>query len=223
VVAVVALSVVLIGASVIWGLADRTNVEAQVASPTPRPSVVSPTTWVCSETDRLLRAAEAEPVGDAARVGPLKELAPTRIGPTFKLLGERRIPDAEAIGNDRGLVWLAELQEDGFQHGLLRVWHLPRRTTASIHIYEFATPEGALAFQRFALEDESCPYSHDVFEVDRLSGTIGLQIYWADGTESEQISFVRGSRRYLANVRGPTIPERSLVLRLTERLSRTAE
>ena len=219
----VALSVALVGSGVVWGLAARTNVEAQVVSPTPRPSAEGPTTWICSETDRLLGAAEAEPVGDAARVGSLKELAPTRIGPTFKLLGDHRIPDAQTIGNDSGLVWLAELEEDEFRHGLIRAWQLPRRTTASVHIYEFATREGALAFQRFALEDESCPNSHDVFEVDRLSGTIGLQIYWADGTESEQVSFVRGSRRYLANVRGPVIPERARILRLTKRLSRTAK
>jgi hypothetical protein len=224
VIAIVALSVAVMGSAVLLELATRTHVEARGVPPTPPSSDEGqiPTTWICSETDRLLRAAEAEPVGEDSGVGPLETLVPTRIGGSFVLLGQQRIPDAETIADERGPVWLAELLRDGFRHGLIRAWQLPGETTASVHVYEFATRDGALAFQRFALEDQSCPYSHDVFVVDGMSGTIGLQIYWADGTESEQVSFVLGSRRYLANVRGPVIPERALVLRLSERLSRTA-
>jgi hypothetical protein len=180
-----------------------------------------PTTPICAETDRLLALTESDPVGASPFVASLDALVPTDVGDPFVPVGDEWIPDAETLGRLRGPVWLAELRADGFERGFIREWRV-RKTSASIWVYQFATPQGALAFQRFALEDQSCPYSTDVFQVDGVNGAIGHQILWADGTESDQVAFVRGSRRYLVNVRGPRIPERELVLTLTEQVNATA-
>lgn len=176
---------------------------------------------ICRETDRLLDAAESEPLGDPSRIDRLETLAPVEIGRGFEPVGDTRIPGAVTIGDSRGPVWLAELQEDGFRRGLIRSWDLPDGAIAQVQVYEFDTPEGALAFQRFAVGG-SCGASRDVFEPRGVAQAVGLQIWWADGDESEQVSFVRGTRRYLANVRAPIVPERALVLRITARLSETA-
>lgn len=176
---------------------------------------------ICRETDRLLDAAESDPLGDPSRIERLETLVPDGIGRIFEPVGDTRIPGAVTIGESRGPVWLKELQADGFRRGLIRGWDLPDGAIAQVQVYEFATPEGALAFQRFAVGG-SCAASRDVFAPRSVARAVGLQIWWADGDESEQVSFVRGTRRYLANVRAPTVPDRELVLRLTARLSETA-
>jgi hypothetical protein len=176
---------------------------------------------ICVETDRLLDQAESEPLGDPSRIDRLETLAPVDIGRDFAPVGDTRIPGAVTIGESRGPVWLAELQEDGFRRGLIRNWDLPDGAIAQVQVYEFATPQGALAFQRFAVGG-SCGASRDVFAPRSVARAVGLQIWWADGDESEQVSFVRGTRRYLATVRAPIVPDRELVLRLTARLSETA-
>lgn len=175
---------------------------------------------ICRQTDRLLDAAESEPLGEPTRIDRLEDLVPTEVGRIFEPVGDTRIPGAVTIGESRGPIWRAELDEDGFRRGLIRTWDLPNGI-AQVQVYEFATQEGALAFQRFAVGG-SCGASRDVFAPKSVARSTGLQIWWADGDESEQVSFVRGTRRYLANVRASTVPDRDLVLRLTAHLSKTA-
>jgi hypothetical protein len=177
---------------------------------------------VCEETDRLLDLAEDDPVAELGPVSDLRTVLPSNVGPAFEFLSEEEILDAQAIGEERGPLWLAELREDGFRRRMTRAWSRIDGTTAMVQVYEFETSADALAFQRFALEEQSCPYSYDIFQVSDVRHSVGLQIAWADDTESEQVSFVLGPRRYLASVRAGSVPDRALILELTRRLSDTA-
>ncbi len=43
----------------------------------------------------------------------------------------------------------------------------------------------------------NCPFAAQVFDVDGVPGSIGFKVRWSDGFTNDQVSFVRGNRRYV--------------------------
>lgn len=196
---------------------ERTSdVPAPATTPT-APSAATPD--VCERSRELVEAASDAPFA-AREITRLPEVLPAGIGLRVRSVEQTLLPDAASLG--RRSIWEAELEGDGFVRGVVRAWDLGDGRTVSVSVYEFETADGAFDFERFAVLDQSCLRARDVFTVEGVEGGTGVQVSWADGTESEQVSFVRGARRYLANVRGPAAPDRSLIVSVARALDRTA-
>ena len=69
-----------------------------------------------------------------------------------------------------------------------------------VGVLQFASHADAMEFQDWIIY-ASCPNASAAFPVEATEGSVGLALRWSDGDFSEQVSFVRGSRRYLAAVR----------------------
>jgi hypothetical protein len=176
--------------------------------------IISTQGSICRQTYALLRQADVAP-GDR----PEEELAllvPDTLGPAYALAGDVPIPNPETLARGRSDAdeWVQELNRDGFERGLQRFWNHSSGFVALSQVLQFSTHSGAIAFQEWIIGG-SCYNSHEVFRSDAAPGSIGLQIWWSNGDRSEQVSFVRGPRRYLISIRGATVPPRSLVIDAT--------
>jgi hypothetical protein len=178
-------------------------------------------TSICLQTHALLRQADVAP-GDRPEQ-ELATLVPVSLGPAYALAGDAPIPNPETLARGRSDAdaWVQELNRDGFERGLERFWNHSSGFVALSQVLQFSTHRGAIAFQEWIIGG-SCYNSHDVFRSDAAPGSIGLQIWWSNGDRSEQVSFVRGPRRYLISIRGATIPPRSLVIDATARAAAEA-
>lgn len=176
--------------------------------------VTGPTARSCARTDDLLRRAEA--TSDAAPSSPsdLRTLLPSSLGEGYRDAGEQVVHDAATIGRERGDAWRVQLQEAGFVAGYRRWWfRLPSGPMIGLQVFDFRTHAGALTFQHWIVH-ASCTSSSDVFTLDEVAGGIGQHIEWSDGSQSDQISFVRGTRRYLVSVHGNVSPDRALIVEI---------
>jgi hypothetical protein len=176
---------------------------------------------VCNRTDALLRAAEGRPDHAAEMPSRLDVLLPTSIGPSYRAAGEEHVADARQVGRERGEEWSEELLRDRFVGGYRRWWQAPTGHIVIVQVFDFETHEGALAFQRWIVY-ASCTSSDEAFALAAVPGGIGQHIGWSNGDESDQISFVRGTRRYLVGVRGATSPPRVTLVHAVDAAMRTA-
>jgi hypothetical protein len=171
-------------------------------------------TDVCDTTRALLDGAESTPLGDVHPIEDLDPLLPESVGAGFTRQADRPIPDAQELASGRGdpSFWLDVATETRFLHGYEHWWDLDPGPIAEAQVLQFATHEDALSFQDRVVFG-SCHSSREAFDVAGIEGTIGLQIWWSNGDVSEQVSFVRGSRRYLVSIRaGAAPPPRAMVL-----------
>lgn len=92
--------------------------------------------------------------------------------------------------------WVAALKTYEFRGGWARSWGQRNVKTLAVRIYELGDSNWARTFNEFANET-MCGYARDAYEVDDVEGTIGMRIVHRDGVLTEQVSFVRGHRRYV--------------------------
>jgi hypothetical protein len=183
--------------------------------------IISAQGSICRQTYALLQQADVQP-GDRLEE-ELAPLVPESLGPAYTLAGDVPIPNPKTLARGRSDAdeWVQELNSDGFERGLQRFWNHSSGFVALSQVLQFSTHSGAIAFQEWIIGG-SCYNSHDVFRSDAAPGSIGLQIWWSNGDRSEQISFVRGPRRYLISIRGATVPPRSLVIDATAKAATEA-
>jgi hypothetical protein len=178
---------------------------------------------VCARTRELLdQAATATqptspPIDDLTQVLPSVTTVPStpypdNPWPTPALVAGGR-PDAD--------VWIGQLTRDGYQNGLWRQWQSDAGGVLQVEVLQFDSHAHAIDFQDWIIY-ASCSNADDVFAAPDVPGSIGLRLIWSNGDISEQVSFVRGSRRYLAAFRAGSIPPRSTVLSLTGDLAPVA-
>jgi len=92
----------------------------------------------------------------------------------------------------------AQLEATGFVRGHLRGWSAVDGRTLQADAFEFATHQGAVAYQR-TVTGHACEYANETFEGP--NGGIGLQVRYSTGDPIvEQVSWVDGTRRYLVAV-----------------------
>jgi hypothetical protein len=176
---------------------------------------------VCNRTDALLRAAEGRPDHAAEIPNRLPLLVPMSMGPSYRAVGDEHVADARQVGRERGEEWSEQLLRDRFVAGYRRWWQAPTGESVLVQVFDFETHEGALAFQHWIVFG-SCTSSDEAFALASVPGGIGQHIGWSNGDESDQISFVRGTRRYLVGVRGATSPPRTILVHAVGVVMRTA-
>jgi hypothetical protein len=203
---------VAVGAALVIGL----SVLSALAWPT-----IYRTIEVCNRTRVLLRTAEARPDHADELPNRLDVVLPTSMGPSYRAAGEERVGDAAQVGRERGEQWSEELLRDRFVGGYRRWWQAPTGHIVLVQVFDFETHEGALTFQHWIVYG-SCTSSDEAFASAAVPGGIGQHIGWSNGDESDQISFVRGTRRYLVGVRGTTSPPRALLVHAVHVVIRTA-
>lgn len=124
-----------------------------------------------------------------------------------------------AQGEKDPAAWAAAFSRYGMQGAWVRAWRSPAQLEM---IYLLADHREALAFQRWA-GDFSCHYANVAYSVPGVPGSIGFQIRWASGGFSDQVSFVRGPRRYLVVVPSKVAPRHpNLVVELAREANRAA-
>jgi hypothetical protein len=116
----------------------------------------------------------------------------------LQIMAEGRV-NKRQVAEARGVApyYLAELNKLSFKGAYRRSYSLDG-TPAMVEVVEFQTAEDALNFQTFAI-GMGCQFANGAFEVD-VPQSIGLQVRSNPTTIVEQVSFVRGSRRYYAQV-----------------------
>lgn len=93
---------------------------------------------------------------------------------------------------------LEQLEAAGFVRGHLPGWVAADGRVIQADSFEFATHEGAVAYQR-RVTSHACTYANEAFEGP--NGGIGLQVRYSTGDPIvEQVSWVDGNRRYLVGV-----------------------
>jgi hypothetical protein len=132
-----------------------------------------------------------------------------------------RTPQEVAAGRSGESGWIEHLRATDFRRGIWRQWRAETGEVLQAEVLQFGSHTDAIAFQGWTIR-ASCPNATAVFTVDDVPGSIGLALRWAGGDASEQVSFVRGSRRYLAAVRTSSPPPRLMVLSVLHDLSATA-
>lgn len=91
-----------------------------------------------------------------------------------------------------------------YRVGYARVW-TKGAVTALAHVFQFSSRGNAVAFETYASR-YACEFSTEAFSITEVPGSIGLRIRYRDGTIADQLSFVRGERRYLVSLRSPARP-----------------
>jgi hypothetical protein len=142
-------------------------------------------------------------IKDLRTVYPPRDEVPVAVGDEHSLSAEqiassRKDPDA----------WMTALRRSGFTSGWIQAYLSPLGLNEQV--FQFRSHEAALDFQAWATRF-SCGYTSHVFTVPNVPNTIGLEIRYRDLGTGEQVSFVRGARRYLIGIqptttRFPTIP-----------------
>ena len=209
------LASLLVAATVVAGLALIRN-EGETAAASSQVD-----TDLCDGTRRMLDLAHAEPVGgnDRSRV-PLSETLPevTRAPST-------RFPDiiwdspqAVSAGREQAATWVSTLEAADFRTGMFRQWHADNGGLLQMEVMRFGSHRDALNFQDWVI-GTSCGNATDLFTVSSPPQAVGLQLIWAHGDRSDQVSFVVGSDRYLAAVVTSGPPPREMILSLTEDLA----
>ena len=87
------------------------------------------------------------------------------------------------------------LRKYEYQSGYFRAW-ASNDIVAGARVFQFSSPANAFAFHAYAAR-YACVFSNDAYTVPAIAGSIGLEIRYRDGRITDQISFVRGTRRYL--------------------------
>jgi hypothetical protein len=90
------------------------------------------------------------------------------------------------------------LRRYGYVGGYRRDWASGGRIL-TVFAYQFASARDADAFDVYANES-ACPYALQSFMFADLAGATGLRVRTSDGGDAEQVSFVRGTRRFLAGI-----------------------
>jgi hypothetical protein len=180
---------------------------------------------VCSATRRLLATAAAQP----SKGGP--STTPSELGSYLPVTTTARStlypdiswssPQEMAEGRSGAGDWVSHLTDDGFRGGIFRQWQADEGWILQAEVLQFPDHAHALAFQDWIVS-ASCLNARGAFTVEGVSGSVGLRLYWENGDISEQVSFVRGSRRYLAAIRAGVIPPRNDVLSVTSDVAATA-
>jgi hypothetical protein len=135
-------------------------------------------------------------IDDLRTVFPPKGEAPPAVdaeGPLTpeQIAGSRRDPAA----------WLEALRRDGFNDAWVQ--HLQSTVGLEEQVFQFRSHQGALDFQAWAMHS-SCGFSTRVFTIDGVSSTVGMAVNNPGGTVYQQVSFVRGTRRYLIRTESST-------------------
>ena len=179
---------------------------------------------ICRRTRLALATAERQTAAPgSAAVADLADLLPSSTTLPSTALPDQRwtTPSQMAAGRDDAADWVSNLQRDGFRRGLFRQWALSGGGTLQAEVLQFPSHGDALAFQDWVIGG-SCTNASDVFAVAGDPTAVGLRIDWPGGDISDQVSFVRGSRRYLAGVRMGDAPDRDLVLSIERDVAGTA-
>jgi hypothetical protein len=184
---------------------------------------VRSTLAICIATRSLLRRAEEAPSAYAGATSDLGSLLPdgTTVASTPYPDVQWPTPAAVANGRSDASVWIAELTHDHYERGLWREWQATTGGLLQTEVLQFDSHVDALAFQDWVISG-SCFSATDVFGALSVQEGIGLRLNWPNGDVSDQVSFVRGSRRYLAAFRAGSPPPRAVVLSLCADLARVA-
>jgi hypothetical protein len=177
----------------------------------------------CSSTRALLDDAAERTDDSAAHIEDLNALLPSTIGEGFTRIDDRPVPTAAVLAEGRRdpQYWLDEAAATGFQGGYEHWWDIDPGPIAEAAVLQFADHAGAVKYQD-DLTYGSCTSSRDSFPAPEVAGSVGLQIWWSDGDISEQVSFVRGSRRFIVSIRAGSTPPRSMVLEAVHEIALTA-
>jgi len=105
------------------------------------------------------------------------------------------------------------LRRYGYVGGYRRDWSSNGRLM-SVFAYQFSSAGNAQAFDVYAAESV-CPYGTETFTFSDLSGATGLRLRTLTGGIAEQVSFVRGTRRFVVGLTfGGPLPGHEDVQRL---------
>ncbi|MGH2756889.1 MAG: hypothetical protein ACRDI3_03785 [Actinomycetota bacterium] len=108
---------------------------------------------------------------------------------------EQAADDKSASG-----MWREKLAALGYVDGYF-IEYMGPDSILKIEVYEFSTHQSALELQDWT-NGLNCEYSNDVFTAPDVAGSIGFQVRWPTNGfvgphTNDQVSFVRGRRRYL--------------------------
>jgi hypothetical protein len=177
---------------------------------------------VCPRTRELLDQASSAAATHLPPVGDLTELLPTATTTPSIPYPDTLWPTPADVADGRSdpASWVTELTQDGYKGG---VWRECGSDTGrlQVEVLQFDSHAHAIGFQDWIIY-ASCPNATEAFAVPGVPGSIGLRLLWPSGDISDQVSFVRGSRRYLAAVRAGSAPARATVLSLTDDLAALA-
>ena len=90
------------------------------------------------------------------------------------------------------------LRRYGYVGGYRRDW-MSNGRLMSVFAYQFSSARNAQAFDVYANESV-CPYGTETFNFPDLPGATGLRLRTATGGIAEQMSFVRGARRFVVGL-----------------------
>lgn len=155
---------------------------------------------------------------------PLPASLPPNIGPEWTLVEDvARDLDAAAESRRDPVEGRRQLAQAGYDQGWSRIWEDAEGEFVISYAYDFASPEGALDYDRYANE-YVCQFSDSVFTLADVPDAIGQQIPYLEGTIAEQVTFVRGNRRYYIDLRQSEVPNsREPIARLVQLIPAIAE
>jgi hypothetical protein len=141
---------------------------------------------------------------------------PTRSPSGRPVVQQQFVPTAQVAASEKDPVaWAGAFEHYGMVGTWMRMWASP---SEGEEVFIFSTHKDALAFQAWA-SGQSCGYSSLAFSLPHVPGSVGFRIQYASGGYSDQVSFVRGPRRYLVIVPPDTAPSNP---KLIARLARHA-
>ncbi len=182
-----AIGVALAGAS----CTPFVGVRVDVPPPPPRP--VHP----CATAEALQARAQSLP---QPRSRPFLRLLPNVAPPQFGTDGTYTLDLNEAASTRTGRegVWRHRLRGLGFRRGYVATWRRGLEFV-KVEVFEFGSPDSALGLQAWT-NGLNCPFANEAFQVPEVAGSIGFQVRWEGGFANDQVSFVRGPRRYVVIV-----------------------
>lgn len=161
----------------------------------------------CARAQWWIDQDGAPPPGRSVR--NLSTLLPTRGPRDFDERGYDGPLSLEQFASSKGNppLYRDALGKLGFQRAYARYWGF-NGAQASAEVVEFASPRAARVFHTFATW-VACPGANEAFRVAGVEEGVGLEVRYGEMT-IEQVSFVRGSRRYyVALWMFPNFQERS--------------
>ena len=154
-----------------------------------------------SETDRRAAAAAADPSSRADRLQEYLLADPPYEGWLLEYDGD--VSDEERESGFRAFRETPEMFEGhGYVAGYLRTWHsgqsssTPSGGVALAYVQEFASTDDAIAFDEESWA-RACDRAAATFTVSGVDGATGVSLRDAGAQVDEEVTFVRGPRRYI--------------------------
>ena len=192
-------------------------IAAAVVSPSCDPYVTLQSEGQCATAEELqdrarsLRLRKSRPV-----VGAIPDVAPAG----FSGEGTYAFDLEEAIALKRGRDgWREHLEGLGFERGYVATWRRGAEFV-KVEVFEFGSHRSALELQAWT-NGLNCPYANETFVVPEVAGSIGFQVRWSGDFTNDQVSFVRGSQRFVVIVGNNTNspPPRAMIDAAVEQLA----